>query len=175
MVRTNNPEEQLAAFLAKYTPEIAARAEAARNEMRKLYPMALELVYDNYNALAIGYSPSERASDAVFSIALYPRWVSLFFLQARGLPDPDRLLKGSGTVARHIVLASPTMLHDAAVRDLMKEAVGRAKTPFDPRTQHQLIIKSISKAQRPRLPGGETKARTTRSKQPSARAAGAKA
>src|SRR5579863_1693667 len=167
MARMVDPEEQLVGFVAKYTSEIAALGEAARNEMRKLYPRALELVYDNYNALAIGYSPTEKASDAVFSIALYPRWVSLFFLQAKGLPDPDRLLKGSGTVARHIVLSSLDLLHDSAVRDLMNEAVARAKTPFDPKTQHRLVIKSISKAQRPRRPGRETKARTRRSNQPS--------
>ena len=153
MARASDPELQLAGFMAKFAPEIAALAEAARNQMRKLYPMALELVYDNYNALAIGYSPTERASDAVFSIALYPRWVSLFFLQARGLPDPQRLLKGSGTVAKHIVLPSPALLHDPAVRDLRDEAVARAKTPFDPDMKHRLIIKSISKAQRPRRPG----------------------
>jgi len=174
MMRTTDPEEELAAFLAKYTPEIAALAEALCNEMRKLYPMALELVYDNYNALAIGYAPTEKASDAIFSIALYPRWVSLFFLQAKGLPDPGRLLKGSGTVARHIVLPSPAMLHDPAVRDLMNEAVVRAKTPFDPHIRRRLIIKSISGAQRPRRPEAETKARTTRSTPPAARAAKAK-
>lgn len=174
MASKNDPEEQLATFLAKYSAEVSSLAEAVRNEMRKLYPMALELVYDNYNALAIGYSPTEKASDAVFSIALYPRWVSLFFLHAKGLPDPDRLLKGSGTVARHIVLGSPAMLHEAAIRDLMQEALASAKTPFDSRTQHRLIIKSISTAQRPRRPAGATKARTPRSK-PSMRSAEIKA
>lgn len=169
MARADDPEKQLAGFLAKYTPEIAAVAEATRNQMRKLYPMALELVYDNYNALAIGYGPTEKTSEAIFSIAVFPRWVSLFFLQAKGLPDPDRLLKGSGTVARHIVLTSPAMLHEPAVRELMMEAVSRAKTPFDPHTQPRLIIKSISKQQRPRRPAGETKTRTTHSKKPAAR------
>jgi len=174
MARPQDPEEQLAGFMAKYTPEIAALAEAARNQMRKLYPMALELVYDNYNALAIGYSPTERASDAIFSIALYPRWVSLFFLQARGLPDPYGLLKGSGTVAKHIVLPSPALLHDPAVRDLRDEAVARSKTPLNAKNQHRLVIKSISKAQRPRRPGGGTKAQKAHSKTSSTRKARAK-
>ena len=174
MARTDDPQLQLAGFMAKYSPEIAALAEAARNQMCKLYPMALELVYDNYNALAIGYSPTERTSDAIFSIALFPRWVSLFFLHAKGLPDPCGLMKGSGTVAKHIVLPSPALLHEPAVRDLRNEAVARAKTPFDPHMQHRLIIKSISKVQRPRRPAGETKARTARSKRPVARTVKAK-
>lgn len=157
MARTDDPELQLAGFMAKYTPEIAAQAEAIRNRMRKLYPSALELVYDNYNALAIGYGPTEKASEAIFSIALYPRWVSLFFLQGKGLPDPHRLLKGSGNVAKHVVLTSPEMLNDPDIRALMEEAVARAKVPFDRANPHRLIIKSISEKQRPRRPATAAK------------------
>jgi hypothetical protein len=148
----DNPELQLAGFIAKYTPEIAAQAEAIRNRMRKLYPSALELVYDNYNALAIGYGPTEKASEAIFSIALFPRWVSLFFLQGKGLPDPHSLLKGSGNVAKHVVLSSPDMLNEPEIHALMEEAVARAKVQFDPADPHRLIIKSISANQRPRRP-----------------------
>src|SRR5947209_19878530 len=128
-----NPEQQLASFMAKFTPEIASLAQSIREQMQRLYPHALELVYDNYNALAIGYGPSERASEAIFSIALYPKWVSLFFLQARGLSDPDHLLKGSGSVAKHIVLTSPDVLHDPAVRQLMRQAQELAKAPMPAR------------------------------------------
>ena len=160
MARADDAELQLAGFMAKYTPEIAAEAEAVRNRMRKFYPSALELVYDNYNALAIGYGPTEKASEAIFSIALFPRWVSLFFLQGKGLADPQRLLKGSGNVAKHVVLASPEMLNDPELRALMEEAVARAKVPFDPANPHRLIIKAISAKQRPRRPA--TAAKSTR-------------
>ncbi|MGD0630169.1 MAG: hypothetical protein ABR987_12485 [Terracidiphilus sp.] len=155
MAHAKNPEAQLAGFLAKYTPEIADLAEDIRGEMRKLYPNALELVYDNYNALVIGYCPIDKPSEAIFSIVLYPQWVSLFFLQAKGLPDPDRILRGSGTVARHIVLPSAAALHLPQVRSLMKEAEARAKTPFDPKGAHRLIIRSVSPTQRPRRPSAE--------------------
>src|SRR3981081_2754442 len=103
-VNDTPPETQLAGFLAKYTPEIAALAKDIRAKMRKRLPGAFELVYDNYNALAIGFGPSERTSDAIFSIALFPRWVSLCFLQGAGLLDPHKLLKGKGKQARHIVV-----------------------------------------------------------------------
>ena len=152
MPQAKSAEAELARFIAKYDAEIADLANTIRAEMRKLYPTALELVYDNYNALAIGYCPSERTSEAIFSIAVYPRWVSLFFLQARGLPDPDKLLRGSGSVARHIVLPSPDTLHHPAVRALMREAEARAKAPFDPKGSHRLIVKSVSAKQRPRRP-----------------------
>jgi hypothetical protein len=152
MSKTASPEQQLASFLAKFKPEVAELAEAILNKMRRRYPTALELVYDNYNALAIGFCPTERASDGIFSIALYPKWVSLFFLQGAGLPDPAGILKGSGNVVRYIMLPNPSMLDDPAVTALMSEAVARARVPFDPKGAHRLIIKSVSAKQRPRRP-----------------------
>jgi hypothetical protein len=145
-------ETQLASFLDKYTPEVAALARAIRARMRALYPSALELVYDNYNALAIGYAPTEKTSEAIFSIAVFPRWVSLFFLQAQGLPDPGKLLKGSGNVAKHVVLPSVEALDDPVLRTLMSQAVTRANVPFPKKGEHRLIIKSVSAKQRPRRP-----------------------
>jgi len=162
MKQAKNTDAQLAGFLAKYAPEIADLAEDIRAEMRKLYPTSLELVYDNYNALVIGYCPTERPSEAIFSIVLYPKWVSLFFLQAKGLSDPDRILCGGGTMARHIVLPSAAALHLPEVQSLMKEAVMRAKVLFDPKGVHRLIIQSISPTQRPRRPAGKGVVRDAR-------------
>ncbi len=146
------PEKQLAAFIAKYTPEIAALAQAALAKMRVRLPGAVELVYDNYNALAIGFGPTERTSEAIFSIALFPRWVSLFFMRGADLPDPQKLLKGSGKIARHIVLESAADLDKSAVKALMKSALDRAAKPLDSAAPNRIVIKSISAKQRPRRP-----------------------
>ena len=147
-----SPEAQLAGFLAKYTPEIAALAEAAIAKLRSYLPGATELVYDNYNALAIGFGPSESASEAIFSIALYPRWVSLFFLHGAGLPDPDRILQGTGTAARHMILKSPAMLDEPAVQLLIEQAMLNATVAIDPTRPGRLVIKSVSANQRSRRP-----------------------
>jgi len=155
-----NAEKQLASFLAKFTPEVAAQAEAVLNRMRKRLPTALELVYDNYNALAIGFGPTERSSEAIFSIAVYPRWVSLFFLQGKGLPDPEKILKGTGNVVRHVVLKSPDALEDPAVKALMEVALERAVVPLNERGKHRLIIKSVSAKQRARRPAAKAAAPT---------------
>jgi hypothetical protein len=132
-MKAKSPEKQLDDFIDKYSPEIGALARAALAKMRARLPGAIELVYDNYNALAVGFSPTEQTSDAIFSIALWPRWVSLFFLQAAGLPDPNRLLKGSGKMARHIVLEEAEDLDEPAVEELIANALERAHTPLDPK------------------------------------------
>ena len=151
-VQAPSPQTQLDAFLDKYTPAVATLARACLAKMRTRLPGAVQLVYDNYNALVIGFGPSERASEAVFSIALYPRWVTLFFLQGAGLPDPKHLLKGSGKVVRHIVLASAADLDQPAVQGLMSTALKRAEPAIDPDAPGSLVIRSISAKQRPRRP-----------------------
>jgi hypothetical protein len=141
--------KQLDAFLAKYDPTIARLARRTLFRIRKLLPGAVEIVYDNYNALAIGFGPNEKASLAIFSIALYPRWVNLFFLQGAKLPDPARRLQGSGKVVRSIRLDDKA-LDDPEILTLIKVAMARAKTPIDPAQPRRLVIKSVSTKQRPR-------------------------
>jgi hypothetical protein len=147
--------KQLDGFIAKFSPEIAAMAQAVVKKMRKRYPTAQVSVYDNYNALAIGFGPSEKAGEAIFSIAVFPRWVSLFFMQAKGVPDPKGLLKGSGNVARHVVLGSPGDLEVPAIRAMMDAALEVAKVPLAEKGEGRLIIKSVSAKQRPRRPAAK--------------------
>jgi hypothetical protein len=151
--KMRSAEAQLDAFLAKFLPEVEDTARQALRKMRTRLPGAIELVYDNYNALAIGFGPTERASDAIFSIALYPRWVSFFFLMnGTKLRDPERYLKGSGNQVRHIVLESVALLDDPAVQDLIAQALELSPKQIGAAQPRRLIIKSISAKQRPRRP-----------------------
>jgi hypothetical protein len=150
---SRSPQAQLDSFMAKYSPEVAAEARDALGRIRRLIPGAIELVYDNYNALVIGFGPSEHASEAVISLALFPRWITLFFLQGGPqLPDPEGLLSGSGKAVRHIVLKEASELENPAIRLLVKEALARAPVPINRAGRVRLVIKSISAKQRPRRP-----------------------
>ena len=145
-------ETELEGFIARFSDAVAADVRAARVRMRARLPGALELVYDNYNALAIGYGPTEKRDDFIFSIAAYPRWVSLFIVGGPHLDDPRQLLKGEGGVVRHIVLDTPARLDDPDVLALMDQALARARVPLDPAQPFRTVIKSISAKQRPRRP-----------------------
>lgn len=144
------PAQQLDAFLARHDPAIVKETKQVLAKMRKMTPGAIEMVYDNYNALVIGFVPNERPSDAILSIAVRPRWVSICFLQGAGLPDPEKRLKGSGNVARHIRLESVKDLDDPVVLDLIDIALASARVPLNKKQKRRLIIKSISAKQRPR-------------------------
>jgi hypothetical protein len=147
-----SPRQQLDSFLSRFTPELESLARRALGRMRKRLPNAVELVYDNYNALVIGFGPNERPSDAIFSLALYPRNLALCFLQGAKLPDSHKRLKGSGSVARHLPLEDLDVLEDPQIRALMQEALRLAKVQMDPKQKRKLIIRSISVKQRPRRP-----------------------
>jgi hypothetical protein len=142
--------KQVDRFLAKFEPEVEKVARACLKKIRARLPGAFELVYDNYNAQAFGFGPSERAGEAIFSIAVFPRWVSLFFLQGATLADPHKILKGSGNKVRHIVLKSATDLDLPEIRELFDRARMDAKKDIDPKGGGTLIVKSVAEKQRPR-------------------------
>jgi hypothetical protein len=144
--------KRLAGFLGRFDPAVAAVARAARAKLRRRIPGAVELVYDNYNALVIGFGPTERASDAILSIALYPRWVNLFFLHGASLPDPQGLLKGEGARVRHVVLKDTAVLDEPGVRRLISQALWASPIAIDGRRPRRLVIKSVSPRRRPRRP-----------------------
>src|SRR5947209_9456342 len=144
---------QIASFLAKYDPGIAADARASRARMRKMVPGGIEFVYDNYNALVFGFGPTERPSEAVLSLAIMPRWVTLCFLKGSKLRDPKKLLRGTGTIVRNIHLSGRRHLEDPDLRALIEQAIDGARPKFAGAPgRQQTVIKSISAKQRPRRP-----------------------
>ena len=144
------PAQQLTRFIAKFDPAIGKLARAVRTALRKRFPTANELVYDNYNALAIGYSATDRASDSVVSLAVVPKGVALSFYYGAALPDPENKLQGSGNQNRYVRLERVADLTDPAVEALLRKAIERAKTPLPSTGRGSLIIKSVSVNQRPR-------------------------
>ena len=83
-VEQSAAEKELKAFIAKFDAKNQTLIRAVRRAMRKRMPTATELVYDNYNFFVIGYSPTERPSDAVFSIAAASKGVRSASSRARG-------------------------------------------------------------------------------------------
>jgi len=144
-------EKQLADFIAKFDPAHAKLIRACRAEMRKLLPTAIELVYDNYNFFVIGYGPTERASEAILSIAAAANGVGLAFLRGATLPDPHKLLLGAGKQNRFVRLQELARLKSPEVVALIRAAVAQSPTPMPAAGGGgYTVVKSISKKQRPR-------------------------
>ena len=147
---STTPTKQLAGFIGKFEPQTARLIRGCRARMRQLLPTAFELVYDNYNFFVIGYAPTERASDAILSIAAASNGVGLAFLHGATLPDPKRLLIGSAKQNRFIRVPSLAVFDSPDVLALIRAAVAQARTPLPTEGKGRLVIKSVSAKQRPR-------------------------
>jgi hypothetical protein len=143
-------ERQLQAFIGKFDPENQALIRSVRREMRRRLPTAHELAYDNYNFFVIGYGSTVRPSDCVLSIAAGANGVGLCFIHGARLPDPKKILLGSGNQTRFIRVPSVDVLARPEVDALIALAVKAAKTPMPASGRGPLIIRSVSAKQRPR-------------------------
>jgi hypothetical protein len=147
-------EKQLKGFIAKFEPGHQKLIRAMRKALRKRLPTAHEMVYDNYNFFVIGYGPTERPSDAILSLTGSANGVGLCFIHGASLPDPQKVLLGSGNQTRFIRVDSVEVVARPAVSALISAAIARARTPLQPRGRGSLIIRSISAKQRPRRASG---------------------
>ncbi|WP_077038233.1 DUF1801 domain-containing protein [Pelomonas sp. KK5] len=143
-------EARIDTFLARYAPAIELQLRQARARLRQRFPRGHELVFDNYNALVFGISPSERSTESFISVAGYPRWVTLFFLHGATLDDPKGLLEGEGKQVRGIRLKGPTEIDSSDVQAL----IAQAETPWAERLAAAPLlattIKMEAAKQRPR-------------------------
>jgi hypothetical protein len=147
-------ERELEKFIGKFDRKNQTLIRTARHALRRRLAAANELVYDNYNFLVIGYSSTERPSDCLVSIAAGANGVALSFYQGATLPDPQRLLLGSGRQNRFVRLESAATLAQPGVEALIHAAIAQAEAPLPASGSGTLIIRSVSRKQRPRRQPG---------------------
>jgi hypothetical protein len=150
----DDAQDQLDGFIDKFTPEVAELTRALLAKAKARIPGATIMVYDNYNALAIGFGRNDKAGQAILSLAVMPKWVTLCFLWGKSLPDPHAILNGDGSRVRHVRLHQPEAFDDPRVQALIAAALDETQWPIDPAAEQRLVIKSISAKQRPRRPKG---------------------
>jgi len=143
-------EGQLRSFIEKFDPKDQKLIRSVRSAVRKRLPTANELVWDNYNFFVIGYSPTDRPSDSIVSIAARANGVGLCFIQGAQLPDPKKLLLGSGRQTRFIRVEAASQLTHPDVEALIVAAIDQAKVPLTPKGRGRLVIRSVAAKQRPR-------------------------
>ena len=142
--------EQIKLSLSKFEPAVSKLATSSRSVIRKRFPTAIEQVYDNYNFFVIGFCTTERTSDCIVSLAASAKGVALSFYQGATLPDPHKVLLGSGKQNRFVRLESAATLSDPKVKALIDAAAKQAKNPLPLTGKGYTMLKSISAKQRPR-------------------------
>ena len=139
------PSAELDAMIARQPPEMQQLTKAVLARLRPRFPGAIEMVYDKANTLVIGFCPDERPSNAITSMAVYRKWINLYFFEGDAMSDPEGLLQGSGTMVRHIRITSAGELDRPAVKALISEALKLADPPLDKKATRQVMIRQRKK------------------------------
>jgi hypothetical protein len=150
------PKEELTdllKFLSPFPVEVQERALWLRDLVWNLYPQANELIYDNYNALAFGWSPTEKVGHTFCSIAVFRtnNNVHFGFYWGAELADPEKLLIGNGNQYRYILVHNTGDFPKAYITQLLQEAwFNSLKKVKDPQqiVQGKTISKSVSAVKR---------------------------
>ena len=151
--RQPTPSTQFSAFLSRFPPEIVALVKRCLPKLRRAFPGSYQLVYDYSNSLVVAFGMSERGYEAIVAIAIFPRWVRLYF--DKSLPDPKGLLEGSGAKVRSVTLKAASDLDHGDIQALIKAAIKHSGVTFSSTasTRNPMVIKSESKKRKPRKTG----------------------
>ena len=145
-------EAQLRTLISKFTPAHLRLISAIRRWLRKRLPTADEVVYEYKDCFVISYSPNERGYEGVLAIRGSGNGIKLYFNRGKELPDPAKLLQGSGNQTRSINLEGASTLARPEVARLIDEAIERNRVPFALAGRGSVIIRSTAAKQRTRRP-----------------------
>jgi hypothetical protein len=146
MVKLDNdkptPESQLRSFNDRLDPKHQKLFRSIRAALRKRFPTANELAYDYSSFFLIAYSPTDRGIAGIVSIAARANGVDLYFSHGPQLPDPKKLLLGSGKQTRFVRVEAARQLADPDVEAFIAAAIDRARVPLPSKGKGSLIIKT---------------------------------
>ena len=145
--------KDLLKFLSAFPEEIKDIAMWLREFVWDLYPNTNELIYDNYNAVAFGWSPTEKVGHTFCSIAVgrSSHNIHFGFYWGTEISDPEKILLGKGNQYRYILVKSKEEFPKTYIKKLMKEAYANSITKVKETKQiiHGMTItKSVSDKKR---------------------------
>jgi hypothetical protein len=141
------PLPELLRFLSAYDRRIVQLALALRRVVLTEIPNASESIYDAYSAVTMGFSLTGRLKEGFCHIATYTGHVNLGFDYGADLPDPKKLLQGTGNRVRHITFREESETTQPYVRRFIRTAMtnsrGLARVNKMPEIPPQSVVKAI--------------------------------
>ncbi len=114
---------KLMGFIQPYDKRIQELTIQLRDYVVNLVPEANELIWDNYNAVAMAYSKSEKLKDAFCHISVYAKHVNFGFNRGTELKHNSVKLEGKGKLIRHISLTAFESFPKEAMEKMIWDAV----------------------------------------------------
>lgn len=145
----DTPEAVLRALIEKFDPKDQELIRSVRSAVRKRLPTANELVYDYNTFFVINYSLTDHPNEGIVATAARPDGVRLYLMPGPQLPDPKKLLEGSGKQTRFIRVEDGSQLAHPDVEALIAAAIDLAKVPLPFKGRGRLIIRTDGPKKRP--------------------------
>ena len=130
MPTTANNTRTFEQLLAAFPGPVQALAHQTRDLVRELIPDAIETV--DGSGPFIGYGFSTGYKGQACTILVSKKEVKLGIVGGAALPDPKKLLEGSGKVHRYIRMTSAADLRRPGVKALVAAAEGHARIAVKP-------------------------------------------
>ncbi len=137
-------ETEVRRLIAKFAPAHLRLIGTVRRCLRKRLPTAHELVYEYREWFVISYSPNEHGYEGVLAIRASADGIKLYFNSGKKLPDPEKLLQGSGKQTRWLHLERASALARPEVASLIDEAIALNRVPFACTGRGPVVIRSAS-------------------------------
>ena len=140
-------------FLKPFDNEINEIALYLRDFIWDLYPDSNELIYDNYNAVAVGWSPTDKVGHTFCSIAVgrTSKNIHFGFYWGNEISDPEKKLLGQGIQYRYILVKKMSEFPKTYIKKLLKDAYANSMAKVKDKKQvmqGNTITKSISAKKR---------------------------
>ena len=144
--------KDLLKFLKPFPKQIRENSLWLREFVWDLYPNSNELIYDNYNAVAFGWSISDKLGDVFCNIAVgrTSHNVHFGFFWGSKIADPEKKLIGEGNQYRYLLVPDIKKFPKAYIKKLLREAYAYsfAKMKAGKPVTGETIVKSISAKKR---------------------------
>ena len=105
-------------LLERFSTDVRRIATEARSLICELDPEVTEVVWVPQGTAGYGVGP-KKLSEHYGYLALHAGHVNLGFNHGAGLPDPEELLGGPGTLMRHVRLTAPEDVRRPAIAELL--------------------------------------------------------
>lgn len=145
---TPSPDAVLRSLLERFDANEQKRIRSVRAALRKRLPTANELLYDYGTFVVIAYSANESASGGIVTLSARPDGLRLYFIHRTPLPDPKKLLLGTGKQTRYIGVQSAKQLVQPEVEALIVAAIAQATEPLPKTGKGRIVLKTAGRKRR---------------------------
>jgi hypothetical protein len=113
--------KEIIQFLSNYDESVFDNAMPLREIVHSKLPNIIEQL--DLPAKMIAYAYGQKYADLICVIIPSKKGLKLGFNKGSTLPDPTKLLEGTGKISRYIVIKSAEDIANPAIKDLLDAAL----------------------------------------------------